>query len=103
MRGTTPYRGLSIVRLLGLLDGKGNDIWLYDPGSSAGGAQKWSLQLFLHQAWQEALELLQVELGADMAYWTWGRLNRVYFTHPMGDVKPQHLPSNQGRYPMQGD
>ena len=72
MRGTTLYRGLSIMRLLGLLDGKGNDIWLYDPGSSAGGAQKWSLQLLLHQAWGEALELLQAELGADMARWTWG-------------------------------
>jgi len=101
--GTTLYHGRSIVRLLDLLDGKGSDIWLSDPNSSSGAAQKRSRQLLLHQALREGLGSLQAELGADMARWTWGRLNRVRFAHPVGDVKPLHLLFNRGPYPMPGD
>jgi penicillin amidase len=93
------YHGRSIVRLLDLLDGPGDDGWLRDPAS---GRQR-TRQELLHQALRETLALLEAELGPDMSRWTWGRLNRVHFAHPLGSVKPLHLLFNRGPYPMGGD
>jgi penicillin amidase len=100
---TSPYHGRSIVRLLDLLDGcggDGDDFWLRDAGED--GHQR-SQQALLRQALREALELLQEELGRDMARWTWGRLNRVHFAHPVGSVRPLNLLFNRGPYPVGGD
>jgi penicillin amidase len=96
---TSPYHGRSIVRLLNLLDGKGSDYWLRDPAT---GRQR-SPRGILHQALREALDLLAAEFGAEMEHWTWGRLSRVHFAHPLGAVKPLHLLFNRGPYPMGGD
>ena len=98
----SPYHGRSFVRLLELLDGSENereDFWLRDP---AGGSQR-SRQALLRQALREALELLRKELGRDMARWTWGRLNKTYFAHAVGSVKPLNLFFNRGPYSMGGD
>jgi penicillin amidase len=97
--GSSPYHGRSIVRLLNLLDGQGDDYWLRDPASG----QPRSRQAVLRQALGEALEMLAAEFGAEMDRWTWGRLNRVHFAHPMGSVKPLHLLFNRGPYPAGGD
>jgi len=100
--GTSPYHGRSIVRLLDLLDGPesdDDDFWLSDP---AGGSQR-SRQVLLRQALREALDLLRRELGRDMARWTWERLNRAYFAHPVGSVKPLNLLFNRGPYAIGGD
>jgi penicillin amidase len=94
-----PYHGRSIVRLLDLLDGKGNDHWLRDPTS---GSER-SRQDLLRQALREAMALLRAACGPDMERWTWGRLNRVHFAHPVGSVKPLHLLFNRGPYPAGGD
>ena len=99
---TSPYHGRSFVRLLDLLDGsgsEGDDFWLRDP---ADGSQR-TRQALLRQALREALDLLREELGRDMARWTWGRLNRVLFAHPLGSVKPLNLIFNRGPYPIGGD
>jgi penicillin amidase len=104
-QGLTPldevnvYHQRSIVRLLDLLDGKGNDYWLRDPASG----QPRAVPEILHQALREALDLLAAEFGPEMERWTWGRLNRVQFAHPLGAVKPLHLLFNRGPYPTGGD
>ncbi len=98
----SPYHGRSFVRLLDLLDGSENDMddfWLRDP---ANGSRR-SRQALLRQAVREALDMLRKELGRDMARWTWGRLNRVLFSHVMGSIKPLNLLFNRGPYPMGGD
>jgi penicillin G amidase len=95
---TSPYHDRSIVRLLDLLDGKGYDGWLRDPRSG----QLRSRQGLLHQALRETLDLLEEQLGADMARWTWGRLNQVEFGHLMGAVKPLNLLFNRGPFPAAG-
>jgi penicillin amidase len=97
--GTSPYHGRSIVRLLDLLDGQEEAHWLCSPP----GGQARTRQDLLHQALQEALELLHDQLGSRMDHWTWGRLNRVHFAHPVGAVKPLHLIFNRGPYPAGGD
>jgi penicillin G amidase len=93
------YHGRSFVRLLDLLDTPGDDAWLRDP---AGGMMR-SPQALLGQALREAMALLQQELGADMARWQWGRLNKVHFAHPVGSVKPLNLIFNRGPYSLGGD
>jgi penicillin amidase len=97
--GAGPYHGRSIVRLLELLDGEGDERWLRDPET---GAQR-SREEVLSQALDEALDLLGKELGPEMARWTWGRLNRLYLAHPLGAVKPLKLLFNRGPYPLAGD
>jgi penicillin amidase len=97
--GSGPYHGRSIMRLLDLLDGQGDERWLRDPET---GAQRGREEV-LRRALDEALDLLEEELGAEMARWTWGRLNRFYFAHPMGAVKPLNLLFNRGPYPLGGD
>jgi penicillin amidase len=57
----------------------------------------------LHQSLRKALDQLAAEYGPDMSRWTWGRLNRVHFAHPVGSVKPLHLIFNRGPYPLAGD
>ena len=94
----SPYQDRSIVRLLDLLDGKGSDHWLREPGSG----QMRSVQEVLHQALRETLAVLEAELGEDMERWTWGRVNRLYFAHPVGEVKPLNLIFNKGPYPASG-
>jgi penicillin amidase len=96
---TNLYYGRSIVRLLDLLEDSGDEGWLRDPTSG----RLRSRQTVLHQALREALDLLQGELGPEMSRWTWGRLNRLAFTHPLGSVKPLHLLFNRGPYPAGGD
>jgi penicillin amidase len=96
---TSPFYGRSIERLLEVLDGKEDDFWLSNP---VGGPVR-DPQLLLRQALGEALELLEAELGPDMDRWTWGRLNRVHFAHPVGSVKPLNLVFNRGPYPTAGD
>jgi len=98
----SPYHGRSFVRLLDLLDdsGRGEDnLWLRDPAS--GNVQ--SRQALLRRALREALDLLERELGRDMARWTWGRLNKVLLAHPVGSVRPLHRLFNRGPYPVGGD
>ena len=95
----SPYHDRSVVRLLDLLDGQGSDYWLRDPETG----QLRDRAEILHQALQEALALLQARLGPDMERWTWGRLNRFHFDHPVGSVKPLHLLFNRGPYPASGD
>ena len=100
--GVSPYHGRSFVLLLDLLDGsenEGDGVWLSE---SVGGGKR-SPQTLLRQALREALDLLRGELGREMARWTWGRLNRAYFAHPVGSVRPLHLIFNRGPYPMGGD
>lgn len=100
--GASPYHGRSIVRLLDLLDDSANDrgdFWLRDPAD--GNRRSW--QALLRRALREALDLLEQELGRDMARWTWGRLNKAYFAHPVGAIKPLNLLFNRGPYPLGGD
>lgn len=96
-----PYHGRSIVRLLDLLDGDGgnDDAWLRDP---ANGSLR-TRQGLLREALREALDLLEKELGRDMARWTWRRLNKVLFAHPVGSVRPLHLLFNRGPFGVGGD
>lgn len=95
-----PYHGRSFARLLDLLDGSaGSQTWLRDPGT---GIPRLKSEV-VHRALRQALKLLKQELGDDMAQWTWGRLNRVQFSHVAGAVKPLHLLFNRGPYPYGGD
>ena len=98
----SPYHGRSFVRLLDLLDGDENsadDAWLRDP---ADGSPR-SRQSLLRRSLSEALDLLEKELGRDMARWRWERLNKVHFAHPVGSVRPLNLLFNRGPYGVGGD
>ncbi|MGD8488451.1 MAG: penicillin acylase family protein [Anaerolineae bacterium] len=99
--GTSLYFGRSIVRLLDLLDGKGNDDWLLRPAGPA--SQERTRAEILRLALQEALDLLQGTYGPHMEDWSWGTLNQVHFAHQVGEVKPLHLLFNRGPYPIGGD
>jgi penicillin amidase len=99
LAATTLYHGRSMVRLLDLLDGQGENSWLAEPASG----RMRSREEILHLALAEALDLLRAELGPDMATWTWGRLNRLHFQHPVGAVNPLHLLFNRGPFAMGGD
>jgi penicillin amidase len=95
-----PYHDRSIVRLLEILEEKrGDSVWLRDPET---GIPQPKSEL-LHRALRIALRDLKAHLGDDMEAWTWGRLNRIHFAHPLGSVKPLHLLFNRGPYPMSGD
>ena len=98
---STPYHGRSFVRLLEILEGEKDEaaFWLRDPQDGSRRSRK----ALLRQALREALELLEQELGRDMARWTWGRLNKVLFAHPVGSVRPLNLLFNRGPYPTGGD
>ncbi len=97
---TGPYHDRSIVRLLEILDDRrGDSVWLRDPET---GIPQPKSEL-LHRALRIALRDLKTHLGEDMETWTWGRLNRIHFAHPLGSVKPLHLLFNRGPYPMPGD
>jgi penicillin G amidase len=78
---------------------RGNSVWLRDPET---GIPQPKTEL-LHRALRIALRDLKAHLGDDMDTWTWGRLNRIHFAHPLGSVKPLHLLFNRGPYPMSGD
>jgi penicillin amidase len=99
LSAASPYHGRSFVRLLDMLDKPGDTYWMRD-------AQTGIPQLpseVLHRALRQALKLLREQLGDDMAQWTWGRLNRIHFAHPIGSVKPFNLVFNRGPYPLGGD
>ncbi len=97
---TGPYHDRSFVRLLEILDDKrGDSVWLRDPET---GIPQPKSEL-LHRALRIALRDMKAHLGPDMETWTWGRLNRIHFAHPVGTVKPLHLLFNRGPYPMSGD
>jgi penicillin G amidase len=97
---TGPYHDRSFVRLLEILDDKrGDSVWLRDPET---GIPQPKGEL-LHRALRIALRDMKTHLGDDMETWTWGRLNRIHFAHPLGSVKPLHLLFNRGPYPMPGD
>lgn len=96
---TSPYHDRSFVRLLEMLDNPSDSYWLKD---SETGIPRYPQEL-LHMALRQALKLLRESLGDDMAQWTWGRCNRIHFSHPVGSVKPLHLLFNRGPYPMPGD
>jgi penicillin amidase len=52
---------------------------------------------------RETIDELKRMLGPDMTRWTWGKLHRVTFAHPMGQVKPLDKLFNRGPYPLGGD
>jgi penicillin amidase len=96
---TGPYYGRSFVRLLDMLDNPRDTTWLVDPQT---GIPQAKVEV-LHRALRITMKLMKEHLGDDMAQWTWGRLNRVQFAHPVGSVKPFNLLFNRGPYPMSGD
>jgi penicillin amidase len=96
---TSIYPQRSIVRLLDLLDGKGNDYWLRDPDDG----RLRSREEILHQALAESLALLADELGPNMDRWMWGRLNKIHFAHPLAVARPLRLLFNRGPYTHGGD
>lgn len=54
-------------------------------------------------ALNEAIEYLEGHVGLDMHEWTWGRLHRASFNHPLGAVKPLDKIFNRGPFPYGGD
>jgi len=60
-------------------------------------------QEVLRQALDEAIELLQQELGEDMRGWAWGRLHQAAFNHPLGKVKLLGRLFNRGPFPLGGN
>ncbi len=96
---TGPFYGRSFVRLLDMLDNSRDTTWLTDPATGIPQAKT----EMLHRALRLTMRLMKEHLGDDMAQWTWGRLNRVQFAHPVGSVKPLNLLFNRGPYPMAGD
>jgi penicillin amidase len=97
--GTSPYHGRSFIRLLDMLDNPKDTAWLFDPES---GLPRFKQEV-IHRSLRQALKLMRAELGDDMQMWTWGRLNRVVFAHPLGAVKPLDRLLNRGPYPLGGD
>jgi penicillin amidase len=110
---TEPFIGVGFHRLLHPLSGAYVDRayliamrileneeteWMRD----AAGHPQTSAQI-LDGALADALGLLEQELGGEMQTWTWGRLHRAAFKHPLGSVKPLDKIFNRGPFPYGGD
>jgi penicillin G amidase len=51
----------------------------------------------------ETVDYLSAELGPDSAAWAWGKLHKLIYSHPLGQVKPLDRLFNRGPYPLGGD
>jgi penicillin amidase len=57
----------------------------------------------LRIALQETVEYLKGELGPQARDWTWGKLHRLVFAHPLGQGTMMDRVFNRGPYPVGGD
>ena len=48
------------------------------------------------------MELLEEQLGSDIAKWSWGRLHSVAFNHPAGGTPFLGTLLNRGPFPAEG-
>lgn len=51
----------------------------------------------------ETVDYLTAELGPDSTAWAWGKLHKLTYSHPLGQVKPLDRLFNRGPYPLGGD
>jgi penicillin amidase len=54
-------------------------------------------------ALRETVDYLKRELGPHMDDWGWGRLHKLTYSHPLGQVKPLDKLFNRGPYPLGSD
>ncbi len=52
---------------------------------------------------EETIDYVEAALGKDMSRWQWGRLHRVTFAHPLGQVRPLARLLSLGPIPADGD
>ena len=65
--------------------------------------QRDTWQTVMLRSLEEAIQYLEARLGKDMSRWQWGRLHRVTFSHPLGQVRPLRRLFNRGPIPADGD
>jgi penicillin amidase len=54
-------------------------------------------------ALDETVDYLTAKLGPDLTGWAWGKLHKLTYSHPLGQVKPLDRIFNRGPYPLGGD
>ena len=85
--------------LLNLLTEDPPSLWLVAAAPQAADPR----QHLLREALNETLRLLRQELGEEIESWTWGRLHRLAYNHPLGSVWPLNRLFNRGPFPMDGN
>jgi penicillin amidase len=51
----------------------------------------------------ETVSFLKERMGPEIDSWTWGKLHKLTYAHPLGAVKPLDKLLNRGPYPLGGD
>ncbi len=92
------YAGHSRLMLTHLLS-KPDSAWFDDIATP----EKETLSTILEKSLSETDRFLRQTLGSDPAAWRWGRLHRIEFRHPLGQVKPLDKIFNLGPYEAGGD
>lgn len=85
-------------RLLGLMADPGS-AWFDDRTTP----ERETLAEILEKSLTESDAFLRKHLGADPAAWRWGRLHRIVFEHPLGQVPPLDRIFNLGPFETGGD
>lgn len=85
--------GLTVNAVNELFAGK-NKKWLEGTGST--------VEQALLEGFEEALRLLEQQLGDKQEKWLWGANHKLTLEHPLGAIKPLNLMFNDGPYPYGG-
>jgi penicillin amidase len=57
----------------------------------------------LSRGLKTSIQWLRKHLGKDVKNWKWGKIHRLRFPHPLGEVKPLDKIFNRGPFPIGGD
>ncbi len=53
-------------------------------------------------AFDQAIQELEEQFGADVGDWTWGKVHTISYAHPLGNAKPLDQLFNYGPFPVMG-
>ncbi|HXX78110.1 MAG TPA: penicillin acylase family protein, partial [Ktedonobacteraceae bacterium] len=93
------YSSRSKPLLIRLLN-EHNDSWFAD-SVVPNGPRSWDAAL--SSAFSAAIEDLREQLGNDISRWQYGKIHKMTYSHPLGNIKPLNKIFNRGPYPLGGD
>ena len=65
-------------------------------------SQKETQQDILTKSYQEAISSLNIQLGSDVKTWTWKRVHKVEYKHPLGSLAIFRPFFNVGKFEIEG-
>lgn len=93
LKTTNEFHGHDTVAILRMLDNP-ESWWIQNAGGR---------EAVLQESLARATQWLRKTLGRQVNHWHWGRIHRLIFTHPMGEVKPLDRVFNLGPVSLGGD